>query len=202
MAAEYEVVSVEGTDEWESNHGPMIEWTLRCRNLANGREAVCSINTKAGGKEYNVGDTFHATNEGERNGIIKLKRQNPQFQGQGRGGSSGARGGSQGSGQGRGSSQGYRGAPAGSGAQRGASSRGAMPFDRAALLYGECIKAAKAIGGTEQNGTTLFLSVLRGEIQAPPIQARAPRTSDPDDRPPPPADDDDPGFDGDEEVPF
>ncbi len=73
---QYRVEKVVGREEWKGNQGKMIGWKLIVRNLATDREGNASINSIPA-NSYKAGDTFWATDNGERDGFLKLKRVAP-----------------------------------------------------------------------------------------------------------------------------
>lgn len=152
-SAEYEVTRVDGSNTWQSQYGPMVAWSLACRNVQTGGERPVEINAKPG-NEYKPGQKFWAEVKGERSGVVQLKRvQAPDGGGQ------------------------YRGSGQGTGrAQTGSTGRQEpISFEKAVALLVECIKTAEAIGGTPEHGTTLYLGVTRGDIAWPPLDGtRAP----------------------------
>jgi hypothetical protein len=76
MATQFRVEKVVGQDTWDSNFGPMIGWKLVVRNLSNDQVGNAALNSKPGNK-YEPGQTFWADLQGEKGGVVKLKRVKP-----------------------------------------------------------------------------------------------------------------------------
>ena len=170
---QYTITSVESEDIWQSSHGPMRGQTLWVADAA-GNQLHIAVNSKPASAAYTQGETIWGESKGTQapSGAqnFKVSRRPPQDGGYG-------------------GAQAPQAPPAGYSPPPGQApsqpSSVAMPWDRAVALMQA---ASAALGVTPESGqaTTLFLGVIRGDIQAP--QAPAPQGN----QPPPPSDEDGP----------
>lgn len=76
MPNKFTVKAVESADEWQSQYGPMVTWTL-AGTWESGYAETIQVNSKPTHK-YKVGDSFHAEPTGKSyKGIDRYKRVKP-----------------------------------------------------------------------------------------------------------------------------
>jgi hypothetical protein len=138
----FKVLVVEGSDQFSTQHGPMLGWKLTCKDLDSGAPETIEINSKPG-NAYKPGDEFYAEPTGKAyKGVGKYKRVQPP---NGGGNSHAASGGARSAGGGR-------------------PQRPVMPYQDAVALLRK-LRELEDIRPESQ--TTLFLGILRGEISNP-----------------------------------
>jgi hypothetical protein len=154
MAFQFKVVQVYGSDDWQSDYGPMKGWKLVVQNLTTGQSGYAEINSKPD-NAYKEGDTFWADIQGERAGVPKLKRVQPPRDGQGAAAPSapppaanpfGAP------------------APASRPASTSNGSSGPVPYSKALVVYRRFADDLS----TPEHATTMFLAWLKGQVSDPP----------------------------------
>lgn len=147
------VTAVTNVNDWQSQHGTMLGWTLNVTH-PDGHPETITINSKPD-RKYQIGDSFDAERSGrEYKGVFQYQRVQGGFGGN----------------QGQGASQPVQTPTAASNARGngfsmggGASPRSGMPYADAVALYAKVATDVNEPG----HATTLFLSVLKGDIENP-----------------------------------
>jgi hypothetical protein len=144
MPSQFRVEKIVGQEEWKSQYGPMVDWSMICRDLATDRSGPVSINAKPD-NPYEVGQTFWAEHKGMRGGMAKLKRVQPP--------------------------PGAASAPATVAGPSSAAPTHTRPYEKAVEVYKRMASDFdKEAGYPPEYATTLFIAWLGGKVADPEQQ--------------------------------
>jgi len=148
----FTVTAVTNVNEFDSNYGKMLGWTLNVTH-PDGQPETITINSKPD-RKYSIGDSFDAERNGrEYKGVFQYKRSQPGF----------------GAAPAQTAPQTAKTPQNGANAQGGGFSMGGgtgktkMAYGDAVALYARVAQDVNEPG----HATTLFLSILKGDIENP-----------------------------------